>query len=273
MESGDKPDGASQTGGGGSAAADPSSPQVTGQDRMVTDTKTVYTHQFPVICVAALDNGRIASTDSLFEVHVWTPKGLEPKLEYSLIGHKAGITAIACVGDDMVATASMDRRVRIFDLSDAAQVTDTTGYSYTPIYVTNNEAKEVTPCQTLKGHLARVSCLLFVDKFEQDERKALLISGSHDYTLKVWSRQHFDLLFTFERHEDRIATVTGLGDGKLLSSSLDNVCYIWDPLNENVFRKLNGFKYTMTNLEHVGFNLVTCTSRGGLIYNQDSSIF
>ncbi len=94
----------------------------------------------------------------------------------------------------------------------------------------NLETQEPEPVQTLAGHENRVQTI----RFSPDGK--LLLSGSHDRTLKVWDWQQGSLIHTQTSHIEQIRAVAFSPDGKVFASADDegriNIwgCYTYQKL-------------------------------------------
>jgi WD40 repeat protein len=55
-----------------------------------------------------------------------------------------------------------------------------------------------------------------------------LISGSYDYTIKIWDTISGSCLMTLEGHTRSLSCVIQLTDGRLVSGSFDNTIKIWN---------------------------------------------
>ncbi|MEA5534411.1 hypothetical protein [Crocosphaera sp. XPORK-15E] len=89
--------------------------------------------------------------------------------------------------------------------------------------------------RTLTGHSSSVETL----ELTPDGKK--VISGSRDYTLKVWDLATGNLENTLTGHSSMVYSVTVTPDGKqVISGSRDNTLKIWDLATGNLEKTLTG---------------------------------
>jgi len=74
--------------------------------------------------------------------------------------------------------------------------------------------------QTLQGHNGTVTAICGLG----DE---MVVSGSFDKTIKIWSIQNGSCLQTLSGHNASVSTLAVLADGTLLSGSFDNTIKVW----------------------------------------------
>ncbi|KAJ7481112.1 WD40 repeat-like protein [Mycena galericulata] len=149
------------------------------QSRYLTNTRwsssTSPTHRsFPahgssVVTCLVLSRGRVISASDDHSIHVYDP--LAGELRLALQGHEGGVWALAATRDILV-SGSTDRTVRIWDLV-SGRCTHVFG-----------------------GHTSTVRCLAIVQpewvemedgRREKWPKRALIVTGSRDHTLRVWT--------------------------------------------------------------------------------------
>ncbi|KAF7363957.1 WD40 repeat-like protein [Mycena sanguinolenta] len=149
------------------------------QSRYLTHTRwsssTTLNHRsFPahgssVVTCLILSRGRVISASDDHSIHVYDP--LAGELRLALQGHEGGVWALAATRDILV-SGSTDRTVRIWDLV-SGRCTHVFG-----------------------GHTSTVRCLAIVQPewVEMDDgrrekwpKRALIVTGSRDHTLRVWT--------------------------------------------------------------------------------------
>ncbi|KAJ7685656.1 WD40 repeat-like protein [Mycena polygramma] len=126
-------------------------------------------HGSSVVTCLVLSRGRVISASDDHSIHVYDP--LAGELRLALQGHEGGVWALAATRDILV-SGSTDRTVRIWDLS-TGRCTHVFG-----------------------GHTSTVRCLAIVQpewvemedgRREKWPKRALIVTGSRDHTLRVWT--------------------------------------------------------------------------------------
>ena len=131
---------------------------------------------------------------------------------------------VALGGGRRVATGSMDKTVRLWDI-------------------------ETELCRgVLEGHTGAVTCLVVLARLDNDtlmhahnEEEAeeapnaaaatwdeLLASGSRDTTIRIWRVAKRECLRLLQAHEGSVVSLARLHDGRLASSSQDDTIRVWD---------------------------------------------
>ncbi|KAJ7355927.1 WD40-repeat-containing domain protein [Mycena albidolilacea] len=125
-------------------------------------------HGSSVVTCLILSRGRVISASDDHSIHVYDP--LAGELRLALQGHEGGVWALAATRDILV-SGSTDRTVRIWDLA-SGRCTHVFG-----------------------GHTSTVRCLAIVQpewvemedgRREKWPKRALIVTGSRDHTLRVW---------------------------------------------------------------------------------------
>ncbi|KAF7295600.1 F-box domain-containing protein [Mycena indigotica] len=131
--------------------------------------RSFLAHGSSVVTCLILSKGRVISASDDHSIHVYDPLSGEQK--HALQGHEGGVWALAATGD-MLVSGSTDRTVRIWDLV-SGRCTHVFG-----------------------GHTSTVRCLSIVhpEWIEMDNgrrekwpKRALIVTGSRDHTLRVWT--------------------------------------------------------------------------------------
>ncbi|KAJ6622859.1 WD40-repeat-containing domain protein [Mycena sp. CBHHK59/15] len=126
-------------------------------------------HGSSVVTCLVLSKGRVISASDDHSIHVYDP--LAGELRLALQGHEGGVWALAATGDTLV-SGSTDRTVRVWDLV-SGRCTHVFG-----------------------GHTSTVRCLAIVQpewvemedgRREKWPKRALIVTGSRDHTLRVWT--------------------------------------------------------------------------------------
>ncbi|ODV91669.1 hypothetical protein CANCADRAFT_74329 [Tortispora caseinolytica NRRL Y-17796] len=162
------------------------------------------------------------------------------KLSAELKGHKSDVKAVKFADDTLIST-SRDGTGRKWALSAnpfaPSEWTSTTLYTSdrfvnATVYMQDLNAvafagqesvisivsmKDGSQLALLPGHTANVCAL--------DYRDGLLVSGSWDYTAKVWDT-HQDI-FTLSGHQAAVWAVLALPEGRFLTGSADSTIKLW----------------------------------------------
>jgi len=109
--------------------------------------------------------------------------------------HEGGVTC-AHMEQNIVATGSYDRSVRLFDLDSGQTI------------------------GTLWGHKKAVRCVQVVG--------SVVISGSNDNTIRLWNGRTGETIHELVGHKGPITGLQFLEDGYLMSGSSDNTIKVWD---------------------------------------------
>jgi WD40 repeat protein len=130
----------------------------------------------------------------------------------SLIIIYLAVSSVLCVtmDDRLMATGSLDRSIKLYQLTDGSLV------------------------QTLIGHQKGVWCVKFLTKF-------LLCSGSYDCSLKIWNIKSGVCNRTLFSHT---GPIWGLckQDGIMVSASQDKTAKVWDISGCNLIFTLSSHK-------------------------------
>jgi WD40 repeat protein len=220
-------------------------------------------HQSSITALAAISNGRLASgsTDSL--IKIWE---VDPSFEVATLeGHKAAITALCFMpgNADILASASMDQTVRLWDTETYTQVSMicrlvtslvllpggelASGSHDTAIslWLGNGLENEVAK---LRGHADWVLSLAVLPGGN-------LASGSKDKSIKMWDVRKRRDVCTFKGHSDWVTALALLPSNCLASCSLDTTIKVWDleERREMVTLRGHGLGVTAFAVMHSGW--------------------
>ena len=143
------------------------------------------------------------------------------------LGHSGPVYAVAYSPDGHVATGGYSRRILIWDPADLRP------FDFKKL--ASGDSTELPPFVALDGHSAGVRSLSFSEKGE------LLLSGSHDNTVRVWESATGRSLKTFRGHDSWVRACAFSPDQKtIVSVSHDRHAKLWNLLNYEEFRVLRG---------------------------------
>jgi WD40 repeat protein len=161
-----------------------------GQDKATGSSALVFDEEGKRLAVAGQDE----------LVRVWDPATRKAR---DLAGHKARTLAVAFgpAGSDLLASGGEDSQVLLWRL---------------------RGAKMLTPIRA-EGHTAAVTCLAVTPD------AALVISGSHDGTMRLWDTASGKLVHRFDTGHRQVHSLALSGDGqRLLSSGQGGGLRLWD---------------------------------------------
>ncbi|KIM62061.1 hypothetical protein SCLCIDRAFT_120487 [Scleroderma citrinum Foug A] len=133
-------------------------------------------HGTSVVTCLLLSHGRIISASDDHSIHVYSPATGE--LLQSLDGHEGGVWALAASRDTLV-SGSTDRTVRIWDLSTGRCTHIFAGHTST-VRCLAIVRPEVVDIEGGGGVLTR----------EKWPKRSLIVTGSRDHSLRVWTLPH-----------------------------------------------------------------------------------
>ena len=157
----------------------------------------------------------------------------------TLEGHTDTVSSVAV--SDIINTAdgfrkqyiisgSHDKTIKIWDLSTFELVETLKGHTH---YVMSVAVSSVKNTATLPNNI----------------EKQYIISGSIDYTIKIWDMSTFELVETLEGHTSRVNSVvvissiekaTNLPKQYIISGSMDDTIKIWDMSTFKLIKTLEG---------------------------------
>ncbi len=151
-------------------------------------------HRGPILSLAVAPNGQVLTAGLDGSVGLWSRDG---ELVHQLTGHDGGVHGIA-ISDQLIASASADRRIRLW----------------------HRRTGELA--RTLEGHDETVTCLAFLDSQR-------LLSGSRDRTVRLWDVGGTAPPKVFAGHNWWVTKVAAVAGGRFVSTSEDCTLRVWDP--------------------------------------------
>lgn len=104
---------------------------------------------------------------------------------------------------------------------------------------------------TLPGHESLISSLAFT------EDNSLLLSGSHDGSIRIWRSSRPAWLATFSRHQDAVIACDFSGDGNSLATlGKEQELFLWD-VSSGMVRKTLTQRVERSPLEQVNYGIRT----------------
>ncbi|KAL0093826.1 WD40-repeat-containing domain protein [Phycomyces blakesleeanus] len=184
--------------------------------------KRLYGHTNHAVTCLQFDEDKVITGSDDHSVNVYDIKS--GKLMRILNGHSGGVWALKYVGNTLV-TGSTDRTVRIWDINAGV-------------------------CRYIfQGHSSTVRCLTIIvptpsisstEEHSPQPSQPLIVSGSRDFTLKVWRLPDLDepvidtdqkestyLLHTLSGHTQSVRALAAHGS-TVVSGSYDHTVRVWD---------------------------------------------
>ena len=201
--------------------------------------KTLYDQaSSPIVCLAKLENLRIASGSMNGRVVIWNLNNFE--CTQMLEGHLKCVNCLLSLSNQVLASASDEIKLwntvtgdcirtltghekSIYSLISSCNhglISGSSDYNIKIFQGVNNENSVLT----LNGHTGTVNYLLIV----KDHGYEQLISCSADYSVKIWDLDTKKCLKTLEKHTGVIKCLILLPCDELLSASYDNTVKVWD---------------------------------------------
>ncbi|KAK5701676.1 hypothetical protein LTR97_004494 [Elasticomyces elasticus] len=200
--------------------------------KLIGHTKKVWAVTF------SHDKTYVASGSEDGVVRLWNANNGDTicKLE----GHTSGINAVVYSPDgSLLASCSFNDEVRLWD----AKTGETRGklpdfdeatMSGVPMHATSGSEQEFEDIDGLRGHESAITCL----RFSPDGQ--LVVSGSHDATLKVWTKEGAEK-HKLVGHTGSISYVAFSPSGDLIASaSVDTTVKLWNVVSGEGVHTLEG---------------------------------
>ena len=202
-------------------------------------------HTFRVRCLAALDQGRLASGGGSLnssEIIIWNLA--DGKQLAKLEGHTKSVTCLAALDGDRLASGAglpkenmervdgnEDNAIIIWGLADGTRLAKLEGHTYSVTCLAALDGGRLASCSwdksiiiwnladgsqlaKLEGHTGEVSCLIALD----GDR---LASCAWDSSILVWNLADGEQLFKLEGHTWPVSSLAALAGDRLASGSSD----------------------------------------------------
>ncbi|CAK0781645.1 WD repeat protein [Gammaproteobacteria bacterium] len=189
---------------------------------------TLTGHSAPIRTVAITPDGRCAiSGSSDCTLCVWDlDRG---NLRYTLTGHQEAVTALSVIRDDVVLSASLDGRLKLWDPEQGTELWE----------LVEKDSAPAVPIFVLA-----VPTDLSADQMDGPwdtpaaAAKQWAIAGAEDGTLQIWAMEPGRGRYLWPAHEGAVTALTVTSDGRrAVSGSADHTLRVWDlPHPRDIFR-------------------------------------
>jgi len=159
--------------------------------------------------------------------------------EKILRSHTKGVTCLAELGDNLLASGSYDSTIKIWTLEDPEK-----------------------PITTLLGHTDRIETILYM-------KEGILASGSRDGTIRIWdTKNNFNLIKILSDHKKGVTSIIQLSNSMMLTGSDDFSIKIWDTNNNfKLIRTINAhILASISCLLELSNGLIASADKGYRIY-------
>lgn len=195
-----------------------------------------------VACMCELTNGDIVTNSGDHDLAQWS--SVTGKRLRVLQGHSFAIRCLASLNDGNIISGSEDKSLRVWNVNTGAVLATLNGHRSYVLCVTQSPEKYTSfiisgsadrtirlwdpssgySCvRTLTGHGGEVSGVCVC------EANGLLVSSSHDCTLRVWDTGTGDCVDILRGHTEPVFCVAVLKDGStIVSGSRDQTLKIWN---------------------------------------------
>ena len=171
----------------------------------IEDIKTITDHTGSVISLRHLNDGRVASCSDDNTIRIYDPSN-DYHCDQVIKRHSESITSICQLDDGTIVSCSIDRTIMIGDYTIKNAHDDyilkvitlpnnriaSCSFDYSIKIWKSNPPYSDTPIKVLKGHSYYVNSLLYIKESD------VMISGSFDYTLRLWNMSTYQCITVIE---------------------------------------------------------------------------
>lgn len=184
-------------------------------------------HLKTIFAILKISSEFIATASDDGTVKIWNLKG--QRCVATLKGHKAGVRSLTLLRNSNLVSASWDRTIKIWDSNRLFQAR----YSPTKLQEGRDEKSDNEnqyqcemnmPCiKTLTGHVNSVLCVGTLSDGKT------IISGSTDYTVRLWNSETGEILKVMSGHSDEVLCILAFRSSPLIASGAgDKNIKVWD---------------------------------------------
>lgn len=186
----------------------------------------LYSHKNSVNCIIIL-NSCIWTAGQDYQVMSYSLPSNNFQLKYRpynmcQIIHNKAITGMATTNNDCLLTSSLDKTVKLWEVSD-----------------------KLTKIQTFK-HKSPVKSLTSISNF--------YISGTTDSTLHIWDMEKNTSIIDYKEHRKPVNYIESLKINTFLSGSSDCSIKLWDYRSERSISSFEGHNEGISSLKSLGQN-------------------
>ena len=171
-----------------------------------------------ILCLLEFEKNFILAGTSENDIFLWYIN--DPNFKYKFKGHNGWVNSLTKCNDEIFASASNDKTIRIWDYKEKA--------------ITN----------TLKTD-SSVLCLIKL-------KDGKLCSSEDDCLIKIWDWEIGECIYNLIGHTNRVRSICQLEDGTFLSGDDDSKIIIWK--NNEIFKILEGHKKEIRTLCQIDDN-------------------